>query len=185
MKRKNISQGLKGQLLKLDRFREAFHFGIDQSGEKKLSSGVGTFMTIIAYLMLLSYFIYKVQFAVDKRGYTIIERTQTDYLGKNHRFTAKDGFMLAVGTTLPDGIPPNIGHIEIKSATWGLNELGFPEMVKKTLETHTCSIQELGLTDNDSKARLFPVKNPRVAGFKRRKYLCIDQDELLLYGQHS
>ena len=60
MKRKNISLGLKGKLLKLDRFRDAFHFGIDKSGETKLSSGVGTFMTILAYLVLLSYLIYKI-----------------------------------------------------------------------------------------------------------------------------
>ena len=65
--------------------------------------------------------------------------------------------MLAVGTTHPDGIPPNIGHIEIKSATWGLNEQEFPDIVLNTLKTHTCSIEELGLTDNDSKASFFPV----------------------------
>ena len=48
--------------------------------------------------------------------------------------------MLAVGTTDPKGIPPNIGQIEVKSATWGLNEQGFPELDLKTLKTHTCSI---------------------------------------------
>ena len=121
-KRENHSKGLKGLLLKLDRFRDAFHFGIDQSGETKLSSGIGTIMTMLAYLMLLSYFAYKVQFTIDKRGYTIIETTQTDYFGKKDGFTAKDGFMFAVGTSLPDGIPQNIGYIQIHSATWGMNE---------------------------------------------------------------
>ena len=90
--------------------------------------------------------------------------------------------MLAVGTNLEEGIPPSIGFIEIRAVTWTIDEGGLSDFMIRNLQTHACSSRELGLLEEGSSASLFPIKNPKVAGLQRRKYLCVDEEELLLYG---
>ena len=105
----------------------------------------------------------------------------SEFVVKNHfaetdKFDYSQGFNIAVGLSgwsenVENELPPEIGYIGYGGSLWSINDEGTLVDDWWDFETHTCSREELGLTDDESKAKFFPAKSlqrPYVEKFQKK-----------------
>ena len=105
-------------------------------------------------------------------------------------FGSEDGFNVAVALTSYDNerewiIDPSYSELIFQAYSWGhdTEHHGF-KVERKRLNSHVCSPEELGLTDDRQKAKFYPMSEHgrELVGLYHRKMLCLDAEDLLIYG---
>ena len=86
--------------------------------------------------------------------------------------------------TLQD-IDPSYGRIKISTQKWEPNDIGYLRSERTELKSHKCSSEELGLTESPGK--FWEIKNgqDKITSLFQHLFLCVDQAELLVYGQYG
>lgn len=101
----------------------------------------------------------------------------------------KNGFNIAIALSAYNSErepfnDPSIGELVFKHYRWGMNADGTLYSGKSRLESHPCSLEELGLDENKSKSRFFPINGNFEASveFYHKKFLCLNREDLVVYG---
>ena len=117
----------------------------------------------------------------------MVTTTRENYYSEEDEFTANSGFAFAI--VLWNDLDPSIGELEVVSDEWGFDETTGEDFWRVTpLETHICSDEELGLSEDSNVRPLFMPSNKKFTGnldSYRGKIICIDREELRLRGEYN
>ena len=149
------------KLLDVDKFGQSYGLHLDQ-GKEALPSKMGTFCSFLLPLILIAYAGYKVNILQGKKSVDILQAVNKHYFDDEYTFGAKQGLDIAIGVTdyhrqdAYELIDPKFGKITFTVYSFGLNEEGLYEVFsEKVLQSHQCSLQELGLVGTGHK--FFPI----------------------------
>ena len=89
-------------------------------------------------------------------------------LTPDDRFTYKNGFNVAAAFTAYNGntewsLDPSYGELVIKHYAWGEREDGSYFAYRDPRPTHVCSREELGLEEDKTNAKFFPMIESQVS----------------------
>ena len=145
--RRNRCREVEDKVLDVDRFGQSFQFKLP-NGKDVYTSWLGFGCTLILYLILISYGIFKAKILIKFGDSTIIQSVQDSYFTDEKVHGQDDGFQLAFGITAYDGNPepiddPTYGRIVARYETWGLE--GSPGLSEIPIKQ--CSYEDLGLDD--------------------------------------
>ena len=99
------------------------------------------------------------------------------------------GFNIAVALTRYDSDvepfdDPTVGQVVFNHYKWGRNPDGTPFSGRYPINNHRCTRQELGLDGDKTKARFFPSSDANIE-FYHKKFLCLDKEDVELFGDFS
>ena len=105
-------------------------------------------------------------------------------------FDWEQGLNFAVALTAYDNEQESIldetyASIVFKSYTWGEQEDGSFMTNIVDIPFHTCSRKELGLEGSTSAFMPIAEGNLKEVSKYQRKFLCVEQDEMYLYGNYN
>ena len=110
--------------------------------------------------------------------------SDTDVIG------AEQGMNIAVGFTAFDNnqewiLTPEYGELVFNSLSWGIHPNDTFYLERERLDTHRCTKEELGLTNDTSNAVFMPFieKQKAHAEFYYKKLLCVDKDDMYIHGE--
>ena len=84
-------------------------------------------------------------------------------------------------------LDPSIGELVFKAYQWGLDANNDVSDELITLKSHTCTRDELGLT-NSNEGNFLPfndVSTENTVDRYSKKFQCLDKDEMHIYGDWS
>ena len=139
------------KLKKLDKYGDQFRLSLDSRGTKQLSSVSGAITNILLKLVVVAYASYKLSFLLERKGVNIRQRLDEKHYTSSDLFTAKQGFFVAfsIDWNGPQ-IPPEIGNLEIIAWQWQVDtETGIYSEEEVKLETHLCTLEEMGLIEGE------------------------------------
>ena len=117
-----------------------------------------------------------------------MQTTIVGALTDDDSFTYDMGLNIAVALTRYDSVvepfdDPTVGQVVFNHYKWGPNpDPGeAPFSGRYQLKSHYCTREELGLDDDKSKAGFYPYSNNNVE-FYHRKFLCVDKEDIEVYG---
>lgn len=120
---------------------------------------------------------------------SISEFQVNNFFGEKDRFDYQQGFNIAVGLSgwndiVEYELPPEIGYISYGASEWGIDDNGLLIDDWYDFESHTCTPEELGLTDDRSNATFYTVKPLQRAYVEKfqKKLQCINKQDLTLWG---
>ena len=129
-------------LLPLDIYRQQLKFQLPD-GKNEYRSFVGSVLTLLTFINLLSFIVYKLLALVSFSEYTFQHHTQENYFDSEDIFKASDSnFMVAAGITAYDGsseiiTDPSIGELKFYKKGWSGAET--PSGLFQPIATKTCA----------------------------------------------
>ena len=81
--------------------------------------------------------------------------------------------------------PSSDAKIQFVYDFWDLTESGDVVYSDYIIESHACSEEELGLTGDNSKFMPIQDTSKNFVNVYKKKFQCIDQDDLEIYGNFS
>ena len=163
---------------RLDFFRETYKMNLDQSMSDSLPTIPGSIVSLLMTFSLMFFAFYRIYFGViHHSGWSMVSTVKDHKYGPDEVFSQKQGFDIAL--TLWYEVPPTIGEVIVEINSWTPEETNF-----YPIETHKCTSEELGLTDELEKARFFPVNANYENDLKlfREQMICFDVDEMYING---
>ena len=148
-----------------------------------LPSKKGAVCSLLLFFIISIYTLQKIDVLLNEKDVNIFSALAEGYFDSDYVFGAEQGLNIAVAVTdisyslfEDQTIDPAYGRIRVLSSAWTLLlEKGEFEVSNTEIETHRCSMEELGLLGNDSK--FMPVNqlqlNTLLAGAAYA--LCVDQ----------
>ena len=147
-----------------------------------LPSKKGAVCSLLLFFIISIYTLQKIDVLLNKKDVNIFSALAESYFDSDYVFGAEQGLNIAVAVTdiyslsEDQTIDPDYGRIRVAIWSWTLlPEKGEFELRDTEIETHRCSMEELGLIGNDSK--FMPVNhlqlNTLLAG--AASALCVDQ----------
>ena len=106
---------------------------------------IGSLVSILMLLTLAAFVFYRMKFVIERQGWTMVSTVHDHFYTSSNKFQAKDGF--AVAFALWEPIDPKIGELVVVSDEWGLDENGESYWNVTKVETHICTLEELGLVE--------------------------------------
>ena len=82
-------------------------------------------------------------------------------------------------------VPKEIGNLRIQEWRWGKDANGDYFDYQKNLETHLCSDEELGYTDDPKWPHLFALGRGQPDKVTKDHIMCLKEEDLLIYGSYS
>ena len=123
------------------------HYIAISSEKQQINSGLGAFCTVLI-LIVVSLFTYqKAEILISNKEMRLVEFTMKNYYDGSEFFTEQDGLAIAFAT--PDVIDPTYYTVQAGYMHWGYSETeGFYSSVEP-IQTHQCSLEELGISKSD------------------------------------
>ena len=110
---------------------------------------MGSTITLVIYITLAIYSIYKTQFVVQRGGFTMAASITEDFFDETDSFSHKQGLALAAALfsneNFAEDLDPAMGRIFFKVEGWGFDKDGEFYELSEELESHFCTERELGL----------------------------------------
>ena len=104
-------------------------------------------------------------------------------------FSFENGFNFAIGFTAFDNeeeeiLDPSYGELIVQTREWGVKPDGSFIREFNQLDTHLCSEEELGLSEDKSQATFMPIDENSETYIRtyRKKMLCLNKEDLGFYG---
>ena len=119
---------------------------------------------------------------IEKGKVDIVAATQENFFTEEETFGADQGLQFAIAFT--SELPPEVGTFAFSASEWGLDENGNFNYNEIPIESHTCSREELHLTEDTSNAKLFKPhsNNSQILSDYQENFLCIDNENLTING---
>ena len=112
--------------------------------------------------------------------------SDTDVIG------AEQGLNIAVGFTAFDNnqewiLTPQYGELVFNSLSWGSHPNGTFYLERERLDTHRCTREELGLTNDTSNAVFMPFRETQkeFMDFYYSKLLCLSKEDMYINGEFN
>ena len=148
------------------------------------------------FVVVIAYAYQKTDVWLKKKDISIQYSTQDAYFTYEDVFDFSQGLNIGLAFTAYDTetepiLDPSYGRIVFNAFTWGgLDENGdFIPSTMNEIETHTCSPEELGLLENSNSenSAFMPIneKNKPTVQMYQKKFLCVDKEEMKLYGDYN
>ena len=120
-----------------------------------LKSLMGALCSIILAVVTLAYAVQKADVLINRRDVDVLSTINDMEIAETDMFNYNNGFNIAVGFTAYDSntepiLEPSIGELVFNHFTWGEMEDGTYGTTKPKIETHPCTREELGLTEDRS-----------------------------------
>ena len=137
---------------------------------------------------MLTYTGYKVYILESKKSIDIVQAVKEDHFDDSHVFGFEQGLNLAVAvysiydSTTHQLLDPSYGKIRFSKIQWENGEKEGFKYFFKTLESHICSEEELGLSGHNHK--FWPIKKSQKNMISPNTdfFLCFDPYDLEIYG---
>lgn len=132
-------------------------------GEPDIKSFMGSLLSILLFAIVLLYAFQKTEILIHKENIDILTTINENALTSEDQFTYRNGFNVAVAFTAYDSetewaLDPTYGELVFKHNTWGENDDGTFFSNRETKQSHICSQEELGLTEDKTNAKFFPIE---------------------------
>ena len=144
-----------------DQFGQSSRLRLDKRMDR-LPLKWGTFCSLFLVIVLVAYAGYKVSILDGKKRVDILTSVSKDHFDEKYTFGGDQGLNFAVAVIDSfnkesfQPIDPSYGRISFVKASFGMNDEGdFQRLGFEELESHKCSLEELGFEGTDSK--FFPV----------------------------
>ena len=183
----------RSQVLKFDRFAAQYKMNLSPSGTNSIPSLAGACSNILIMMLLLTYAAYRMSYLWSMQGIQMLQTVKNNYFKQDDVFGVDQGLAVAVAImdeddlTLP--LDPGYGSIKAFVSEWGFrpNEEGQQEYYAEhnELESHTCTPEELGLTESHS--TFLPVEPQSLSSFQEmtEKFLCLDKKDAYIFGSYD
>ena len=160
--------------------------------EQTVKSIMGSVCSILLLAVVGLYAYQKTEILVNKKDVEILTEIYEKELTYDDIFSYQNGLNVAVAFTSYDSetewiLDPSYGELIFKHFSWGPTPDGGFFTKRERKESHICSREELGLTENKEKSKFMPlVSSDR--GFVdayQKKFICLDEKDLFLYGDYN
>ena len=99
---------------------------------------------------------------INKKSVDIVTMVNENALTSDYRFSYRNGFNVAAALTAYSSYPeveldPTYGELVFKHYAWGNYEDGSTYSYREQRPTHVCSREELGLEEDQTNAKFFPM----------------------------
>ena len=181
------SKGIKEKVMSLDSFAETFKVKFDD-GKTALPTILGSILSILLFILTVAYAAQKTNIMIQKEGVDVITATKENYFADDYKFSAGQGFQIAVGFTNfidleREILDPTYGEIKIYRYSFGLGDDQFPFVNIEQIKTHSCTREELGL-EKGEQTKFMPITES-FAPILYSQYdhmLCIDDEDSFISG---
>ena len=175
-------------LMRYDSFGETFKLKLDK-GQVMLPSIIGTVLSFISFFLIIGFTIQKLEILVNYKDMKITTSVQDNHFTESDTFSGRQGLNIAVALTSFDEdremVSPEYAKIQFVYDYWDLTESGDVVYSDYIIESHACSEEELGLTGDNSKFMPIQDTSKNFVNVYKKKFQCIDQDDLEIYGNFS
>ena len=162
------------------------------AGVDKNKTHMGTFCTLLWFVIIMSYAANKIDILINKKDTSILAATRDLYFSSQDQFDSSQGLNIAVAFTAFDSetawsLDPSYGELSINQYEWGIREDGTTFTDRSPLQTHNCTLKELNLENDESDASFYPINEHNVDTLEAywRKMLCINQQDARIYGDFN
>ena len=153
---------------------------LDQD-QDTLPSKMGAVGSLFAIAVLLLYTYYKFTIMYEKRDVDILTAVQENHFGLDHIFGADQGLNIAVSVFHPfdpstfGQLDHTYGRIRFQKVFWGPNESGQFEVGLDEIDSHECTADELGVTNNENQ-KFWKITEAQEIIFKAAQgnFVCVD-----------
>ena len=120
----------------------------------EIKTYLGSICSILMIFVIAFYAYLKTNVWLDKQA-DIISFTQKKFFSYDYTFDNSQGLNIAIAFTAYDEetediLDPSYGKIEFVRNRWGMDENGEIYNLFEHIETHMCTKEELGLTDDQN-----------------------------------
>lgn len=151
---------------------------LDQEMSDSLPTIPGSIVSLVMTFALMFFAFYRIYFGVIKNtGWQMVSTIKDHKYAADEIFGHEQGFDIAL--TLWDDVPPSIGKVVVEILSWNETDVeSFP------IKTHTCTPEELGLTENREGARFMQINQNYANDLKEYngKLICFDIEQMYING---
>ena len=182
-------------LIDQDSFGE--HFNLSLDGDSQVAqSYMGSLCTIIILCVTVLYTVMKLDVLMAKKDVDVLSAVKELVLTADDKFSYENGFNIAVAFTEYNTkreyeLDKKYGGIVINSYSWGTDSEGKSFTDRSEMQTHPCSLEEMGLVDSertDENIAYFFTPHPNARYFSelyQKKFLCVEKADLEVYGDFA
>ena len=150
---------------------------------------LGSFLTIITFILVLGYGSYKITDLTDYKDFTLFRFEKENYYDFRDALSSKEGLMIAAGiTSFTDDQnaieDPSIGTIKLITKSWDIESIGSKGALKFTeIPTRPCTQEDFA--EDSSLFYKLKESSKEELDINWRKLKCIDKDtELMMFGNY-
>ena len=160
----------------------------------KLRSLRGSLCTIFLWVILIAYSYRKAKIFYNRERDDTTQHLSEYEINEREVFSIKNGFNIAVALTTYDSstemeLDPSYGQLRFRKSTWGVRDDGTIYWDRVVVPTHVCSRIELGLDQSaaQGEAKFMPIveRERNYLVTFQRKFLCLDDKDLSIYGDFT
>ena len=123
---------------------------------------MGSVCSVLLLAIVALYAYQKTEILIYKKNVDILTQIYEKELTYDEDFSYQNGFNVAVAFAAYDGdtewiLDPTYGELDFNHFTWGPNLDGSFFTKRERKQSHICSREELGLTDDEEKAKFMPL----------------------------
>lgn len=142
---------------------------------------MGAFLTVFVAVATLFFLSSKTLTILEKQDVDLMSAVIDNAIDFNFKFTAEQGFFISAALTRYNQNEtvteePRYGELIFEHFGWGNEDISVD---RRTLNTHYCSDEELGLRRTE-KTVMFPLIKSAEAELRtyRKKFKCVDREDL-------
>jgi len=144
----------------MDQFGQGFSMRLD-GPQSQVSTLLGTLCTLMLAIIVLAYAYQKMDVLMNRKSVDILSTVSELAFEETDLLTADHGLNFAIGFTAYNNerewmLPPEYGELVFNSLSWGSHPNGTFYLERKRLQTHPCTKEELGLSEDKSGATFMP-----------------------------
>ena len=151
-----------------------------EEGITSVPSKMGTFCSLLLMMTVLTFTYYKVDVLLGRKDVDVLSAVAENYFDSSDSFSGKQGLNVAVSlfnaqnSQFTVELDPSYGRIRFQILEWGTTKSGKQFRSNKEIDSHICSLEELGLTGTDPKFMPVNKHNFRLFVPSRTSMRCID-----------
>ena len=149
-------------------------------GKVALPSRIGALCSVLLLAIVAVYTLIKFEVLIYKKNVDIFTAVAENYFDDDYVFGSKQGLVIGVSVHDPFNfsedqmIDPLYGRVRILQSAWYFQEESGDMMeTHEEIETHRCTLEELGLSGNDSKFMPINEQQLSLLVIGARSTLCV------------
>ena len=175
-------------LLELDVYSRPFQLLLPGNRDK-YKTLLGSFLTILTGVVLLSYAVLKFNDLIEHEQYTLQQDFQENFFDESDQFSSN--FHVAAGLSPYDASPepiedPTYGQLKMYYFQWDIDDPNLD--LYKEIPTKLCSHEDFNYSDSlNEESKFYPVELQAEKSLKQvgTKMKCITGDKLELFGNFN